>query len=105
MSLAPPHLLVLTQLLLELVLHPMLGLVLPHPGFLCLLHLLLLMMMCRLLEALLMLQATFVALLELGNHLVSIGYFPRIDNPLRLQYMRLLLKDNLARLETLTCIS
>ena len=79
----------LTRLLLVLILHPMLGLrVLPHLGSPHPLHHLLLMrMLCRLLEALRMLQAISVILLEPGNCLLSIGDFLRIDNPLLLQYL------------------
>ena len=78
----------------------------PRLGSPRLLHRLLLMMMLRrLLEALLTLQAISVALLELGNRLLSSGNFLRIDSPLWLPYLMLRMKDHLARMQTLLCIS
>jgi hypothetical protein len=57
------------------------------------------MMLHRLLEALLMLQATFVALIELGNRLLSSGSFLRTDALLLLQNLMLqIMKDRLARM-------
>jgi hypothetical protein len=56
-------------------------------------------MLRRLLETLLILQATSDAPVELGKRLLSIGSFLRIDSVLLLQYLTLRIKNNtLARM-------